>query len=112
VTGCRVQTIKISSPIGAFPTPWTRAGRRGSECAQEETPTFTFQDDSTPGEGPFVRVLQDGLPFGKIFGTAGAYRFYEGESQKLAGSDVQHADLEVLKAIVVLQHRIMDEPAL
>jgi hypothetical protein len=34
--------------------------------------TFTFEDASTSAEGPFVRVLQSGLPFGKSFGTVGA----------------------------------------
>lgn len=70
--------------------------------------TFTFQDDGTLGEGPFVRVLQSGLPFGKIFGSAGAYLFYEGESEKLGGPDVQNADLELLKALIVLTYRVQE----
>jgi hypothetical protein len=70
--------------------------------------TFTFQDDSTSSAGPFVRVLQSGVPFGKIVGPAGSYRFYEGESEKLGEPDMQHAALDVLEVLIIAVYRVCE----
>jgi hypothetical protein len=83
-------------------------GRGGLRPAGVRGIRRSFQDKSTLGEGPFVRILQSGLPFGKIFGTARAYRFYEGESQKVGGPGMQHADLERLKALIVFRYRVQE----
>jgi hypothetical protein len=70
---------------------------------------ITFQTDSTLDEGPFIRVFRSGHRLGrlgKIFRTAGVYRFYEGgEGQKLGGADLQDENLERLKAAIVLKYR-------
>jgi hypothetical protein len=66
---------------------------------------ITFQDDSTLGEGSFIRVFRSGLRLGKIFHTAGAYRFYEGEQEKLGGPDLKDGDLERLKAAIVSRYQ-------
>jgi len=62
--------------------------------------TITFRDDSTLGQGSFIRVLRSGLCFGVIFHTAGAYRFYLGDDEKLGGPDLQGEDLDQLKAAI------------
>jgi hypothetical protein len=73
----------------AFLSPDTVAPRESNgkrPCIRGHRIRFTFEDASTSAEGPFVRVLQSGLPFGKIFGTVGAYRFYEEESTGESGN--------------------------
>jgi len=59
--------------------------------------TITFREDSTLGQGSFVRVLRGGRRLGKIFHAAGAYRFYRGEQEKLGGPDLQDRNLARLK---------------
>jgi hypothetical protein len=69
---------------------------------------IAFDDDSRRGEGPFIRVFRSGLRLGrlgKIFHTAGVYRFSEGEEQKLGGPNLQNGNLEQLKSAVVLRYR-------
>jgi hypothetical protein len=61
-------------------------------------------------QGASVRVLPNGLPFAKILGTAGTYRFSEGESQRLGEPELKTEDLELLKALIVLRYRVMEEP--
>lgn len=62
---------------------------------------ITFKVDSTTREGTFVRVLRDGLPFGKILDAVGLYRFYEGDRERLGGTaELQDADLERLKTAI------------
>ncbi|HEV8581361.1 MAG TPA: hypothetical protein VGX68_20025 [Thermoanaerobaculia bacterium] len=59
---------------------------------------ITFQQDSTLGEGTFIRVLRGGRPFGKIYSSTGVHQFYEGDHAKLGGPDLRDPDLEQLKA--------------
>jgi len=66
---------------------------------------ITFQDDSTLGEGSFIRVFRSGLRFGKIFHTADVFRFYEGEQEKLGGPDLQDREIERLKVAIVHRYR-------
>lgn len=69
---------------------------------------IAFDDDSRRGEGPFIRVFRSGLRLGrlgKIFHTAGVYRFSESEEQKLGGPNLQNGNLEQLKSAVVLRYR-------
>lgn len=61
---------------------------------------ITFRQDSTLGEGSFIRVLRSGQQFGKIFNFADVHRFYKGDHQKLGGADLQDPDLEQLKAAI------------
>ena len=49
----------------------------------------------------------DGSPGGN---TSGETLFYEGQSQKVGEAAMQHVDLELLKALIVLRQRLMDEP--
>ena len=65
---------------------------------------FSYLPDSTLGAGSFIRVLRDGLPFGRIYHTVGDYRFYTGEEEKLGGADLHDDDLERLKAEIVSRY--------
>ena len=69
-------------------------------------PRITFRDDKTLGSAPFVRVLRDGMPLGKILFVQATdlYRFYEGNEEKLGGPDVQDKDLERLKAAILSKY--------
>jgi hypothetical protein len=64
---------------------------------RERLIAITFKVDSTTAEGTFIRVLRDGLPFGKIFDAVGLYRFYEADHEKLGSAELQEVDLERLK---------------
>ena len=44
---------------------------------------ITFLDGSSLGLGFFIQALQAGRPIGRIFHTAGVYRFYPGEEPTL-----------------------------
>jgi len=69
-------------------------------------PRITFRDDKTLGSGPFVRVLRDGIPLGRILPVpaTGVYRYYEGDEEKLGGPDLQDKDLERLKAAILSKY--------
>jgi hypothetical protein len=58
---------------------------------------ITFRDEGNLGLGSFVQVLRNGRRLGRIFHTAGVYRFYMGEKPKLGGADLQDKVLERLK---------------
>jgi len=64
------------------------------------TMTIIFRDDSTLGRPSFTQVLRSGLRFGVIFHTAGVYRFYVGDDEKLGGPDLQDQDLDRLKTAI------------
>jgi hypothetical protein len=65
---------------------------------------FSYLPDSTLGAGSFIRVLRDGLPFGRIYHTVGDYRFYTGEEEKLGGADLHDDDLDRLKVEIVSRY--------
>jgi hypothetical protein len=65
---------------------------------------FSYLPDSTLGAGSFIRVLRDGLPFGRIYHTVGDYRFYTGEEEKLGGADLHDDDLDRLKTEIVSRY--------
>jgi hypothetical protein len=58
---------------------------------------ITYRVDSTTAEGTFIRVLRDGLPFGKIIDATGLYRFYESDHEKTGAAELQEANLDQLK---------------
>jgi hypothetical protein len=72
---------------------------------------ITFQ-----GESNFVQVRRDGRPFGKIFHPSdGVYRFYIDDRENLGGADLQHEELDELKALIksryaIIHHRAHNAP--
>ena len=61
---------------------------------------ITFKADSTTAEGTFIRVLRDGLPFGKILDAVGFCRFYEADREKLGSADLKDLNLDRFKTAI------------
>ena len=58
------------------------------------------REDHTLGEGPFILVTRDGRALGRIFYTAGMYRFFLGDHETLGDPDLVDANLERLEAAI------------
>src|SRR5262249_61936974 len=70
------------------------------QARRERLMAITFSVDSTTAEGTFIRVLRDGRPFGKILDTAGLYRFYEADREKLGSAYLKDVNLDRLKTAI------------